>query len=295
MGHLYVCNTSSDYISKVNLENFNEQNRIYLKHNGLDHRIGPHGLCVYKDKLIIANNYSNNISIINISSEIEEDNYYIGINCNDVVAFNNKAYIICGDLNNVIVFDILEKKVIEEIPCGSLPHSICLNKEKKVLLISNIEDDSITLIDCTNSENVKNIRVGAYPTKAIFTVDGQYALVCESNIGSDFRGSIAVLALKNNRIINRITTGNSPIDMCCSEKFCFVSNFGEGTVSIIDIHNYKENKKIIVGGMPRGIIESGSNVYIGDNYNNLLLRVNFENESKESIPIGGEPTGMVLI
>lgn len=295
MNYLYVCNTSSDCVSKVNLNSFSEEKKILLKSNSMNGRVGPHGVCVNNDKLIIANNYSDSISILNISNEIEENNYYIGIHCNDVVVFENNAYIICGDLNNLVVFDLISNKITEEIPCGSLPHSICLNKEKKLLLVSNMEDDSITLIDCVNNENIKSIRVGAYPTKAQFTVDGQYSLVCESNIGSDYKGSIAIMSLKNYRVVNRITAGNSPIDMCCNESFCFVSNFGDGTVSIIDINHYREDKRIIVGGMPRGIIKYGENIYVGDNYNNLLIRVNIKDENKKYIPIGGEPTGMILI
>lgn len=293
--HLYVCNTSSDFISKVNINNFEEESRIILKSNNINDRIGPHGICLYKDKLIVANNYSNSISIINLLEEVEESSHYIGVHCNDVVIFRKNAYIICGDLNGLIVFDLIENKIVEEIPCGSLPHSICLNKEKKLLLVSNMYDDSITIIDCANSDNIKNIRVGAYPTKALFTVDGQYSLVCESNIGSDFRGSIAVLSLKNYKVINRITVGNSPIDMYCDEKTCLVSNFGEGSISVIDINHYKEDKKIIVGGMPRGIMKYGRSIYVGDNYNNRLIDVNIESGNKKYIPIGGEPTGMILV
>ncbi|MDW8801266.1 YncE family protein [Clostridium sp. A1-XYC3] len=295
MGHLYVCNTSSDYISKVNLDSFVEENRIHLKSNSMNNRVGPHGVCANNNKILVANNYSNSISVINILKETEENSYYIGLHCNDVVVFENNAYIICGDLNSLLVFDILENRVVEEIPCGNLPHSICLNKEKKLLLVTNMEDDSITLIDCKNNGSIKHIRVGAYPTKALFTVDGHHALVCESNIGSDFRGSIAVVSLKNYKVINRITAGNSPIDMCSNENYCFVSNFGDGSVSIIDINHYREDKNIIVGGMPRGIIKFGENIYVGDNYNNLLIRVNIKDENKKYIPIGGEPTGMILI
>lgn len=293
--HLYVCNTSSDYVSKINIDNFQEERRIILKSNNMNDRVGPHGICLYNDKLIVANNYSHSISIINLSEELEESSHYIGVHCNDVVVFRDTAYIICGDLNSLLVFDLIENKILEEIPCGSLPHSICLNKEKKLLLISNMYDDSITLIDCKDNESIKNIRIGAYPTKAVITVDGQHALVCESNIGSDFRGSIAILSLKNYKIINRITVGNAPIDMYCDEKSCLVSNFGDGTVSCIDINHYKEDKKIIVGGMPRGIIKSGENIYIGDNYNNRLIILNITNGRKKYIPIGGEPTGMILI
>ncbi len=295
MNYLYVCNTSSDCVSKVNLDKFTEENRICLKDSTTNNRIGPHGICHKDNKIIIANNYSNSISILNIEEGIQESNHYIGVNCNDVAVFQNNAYIICGDFNNLVVFDLEKNEIVAEIPCGNLPHSICLNKEKKLLVISNIEDDSITLIDCVSNESIKNIRVGAYPTKALFSVDGQYVIICESNIGSDFRGSIAIMSLKNHKIINRIPAGNSPVDMFCNERFCFVSNLGDGTVSIVDINYYREDKNIIVGGMPRGIIKYGDSIYVGDNYNDLLIKVNIVTEKKEYIPIGGEPTGMILI
>jgi DNA-binding beta-propeller fold protein YncE len=157
-----------------------------------------------------------------------------------------------------------------------------------------MQDDSITLIDCINRKYIKNIRVGSYPTKAVFTLDGQHVLICESNIGSEFRGSIAILSLKNYKIINRISVGNSPMDIYCSSRHCFVSNFGDGTISVLDINNYKEEKKLIVGGMPKNIIKYKENLYVGDNYNDLLIKVNVKNKDKKYIPIGGEPTGMIL-
>ncbi len=295
MNYLYVCNTSSDSISKVNLNEFKEESKIFLKSYNRNDRIGPHGISLNNNRIIVANNYSNTVSILNMEKGVEESNYYIGVHCNDVVVFQNNAYIICGDLNNLIVFNLDKNEISAEIPCGNLPHSICLNKEKKLLLISNMQEDSITLIDCVNNESIKNIRVGAYPTKALFTVDGNYAVICESNIGADFRGSIAIMSLKNYKIISRITVGNSPVDMFCNERFCFVSNFGDGTISVIDVNCYREDKNIIVGGMPRGIIKYGDSVYIGDNYNNLLIKLNIMNEEKKYIPIGGEPTGMLII
>lgn len=290
-----MCNTSSDCISSINIDKFKEDKRIILKKHNFNYRIGPHGICSYKDKLLVVNNYSNNISILDIKNGVEESSHYIGVHCNDVVVFKDTAYVICGDTNSLIAFDLLKKQIISQIPCGNLPHSICINREKKLLLISNVEDDSISLIDCTNNENIKNIRVGAYPTKALFTVDGRYILVCESNIGSDYKGSIAIISLKNYRLITKITAGSSPIDMWCNENSCFVSNFGDGSISLIDINCYREDENIIVGGMPRAIIKYGKNIYVGDSYNNLLIKVNVLSKQKKYIPIGGEPTGMILI
>lgn len=58
------------------------------------------------------------------------ESYYIGMHCNDVAVLNKEAYIICGECNNVVIFDLLKNRISEEIPCGNLPHSITLNKEK---------------------------------------------------------------------------------------------------------------------------------------------------------------------
>ncbi|MBA5851219.1 YncE family protein [Clostridium sp. cel8] len=294
MNSLYICSTSSDFVAKVDLIDFKLKNKIYLKARDFSYKIGPHGICNRNDKIITANNYANSISIIDIKTDTEEESYYIGAHCNDIVTLDNKAYIICSDSNSLIVFDLKYKKILEQIPCGNLPHSICLNLKRRILLVSNMQSNSVTLIDCDDTSNIKNIKVGSYPTKAIFTVDGEHIIVCESNLGSESRGSISVLSLKNYKIINRIVVGNSPLDIYCNSRYCFTSNFGDGTVSIVDINNYKECKNIIVGGMPAGILKYDRHLYIGDNYNNILIKFNIENNKKEFIPIGNEPTGMII-
>ena len=50
-----------------------------------------------------------------------------------------------------------------------------------------------------------------------------------------------------------------------------------------------------VGGMPKGIIKLGESIYVGDNYNNLLIKADLIKENKKVISIGGEPTGMTYI
>ncbi len=294
MSWLYVCNTSSDNLSVVNLESFQEKIKISLNSYNMD-KIGPHGICTYKQKLLVSNNYSNTLSIIDTELNKEVQSHFIGMHCNDAAVYGDKAYVICGESNYVVVFNLITNKIDEEIPCGNFPHSIQINKQKKLMLISNFENDSITIVDLEDKKNIKNIRVGAYPTKALFTVDGNCILICESNIGTDTRGSISILSLKTYRVLNKILVGKYPVDMYVDTSYCFVSNFGEGSISIADINLYKEIKKINVGGMPRGIIKIKDYIYIGDNYSNLLIRVHMQNENKKVISIGGEPTGMTFV
>ena len=46
--------------------------------------------------------------------------------------------------------------------------------------------------------------------------------------------------------------------------------------------------------MPAGLLKYNDNLYIGDNYNNLLIKLDIKDNSRQFIPIGAEPTGMVL-
>lgn len=294
MSYMYVCNLSSDCLSKIDLQYFKEECRIELGHNK-NERIGPHDSCIYNDKLIVANCYNNTISLIDISKDKYEESFFVGSHCNGVVTFKNYAYIICGDLNNVTIFDLETYKFMEQIPCGNLPHNIEINKKINCIAITNMDSDSVTLIDCKDNSVAKEIKVGPYPTKSLFSPDGNYLYVCESNLGSDSKGSISIISVKNCNLIQRISVGNSPIDMFCNCNYCFISNFGEGSISIVDVNNYKELKKIIVGGMPRGIISYNGFIYVGDNYNNLLMQIDIKNKIKKVICIGGEPTGMTLV
>ena len=293
MRNLYVCSTSSDCISKINLNLLVEEEKIYLNNKNLK-RIGPHGIYVYKDKLVTANSYDNSISMVNINNS-ETESYFIGMHCNDLSVYNDKAYVICGDSDDIIVFDLEIKNIIEAIPCGNSPHSIYICKKNNLIVVANMNSDSITIVDCAINGNIKNIRVGAYPTKVVITPDGNYILVCESNIGMDNKGNISIISLKNYNVLYKIPVGNSPVDMYCNERYCYISNFGEGTLSILDINSYEEIKKIEVGGMPRGILEDEKYLYVGDNYNNLLFRIDKITENKKAISIGGEPTGMTFL
>ena len=294
MSNLYICNTSTDTISKINLVDFKEEKQISLRLKS-QNKIGPHGICLYEDKLLIANSFGNSLSIVSIIEEEEVENYFIGMHCNDVEVYEHNAYIICGELNNIIVFNLMMKKIIEEIPCGSYPHSIDISKYTALAVVANMHSDSITIFDCLNCENVYQIAVSEYPTKAVFSEDGQYIFVCESKLGLKSCGSLRIIDINSLKTVAKIKLGNSPVDICTSQEYCYISNFGDGTISVLDINKLKVIKKIRVGGMPRGIMVHEKYVYAGDNYNNLLVQVDIEKGNKKVISIGGEPTGMTLI
>ncbi|MDT8716546.1 YncE family protein [Clostridium sp. 19966] len=292
MDYLFVCNSGSDDVSKINLKDFHEDSRIPM--NGIGGRIGPHGICGWKSNIITADNYSNSITIIDVLSE-ESQSYYIGGYCNDIAIYRNEAFIACGESNDIVVFDLLSEKVEEELPVENLPHSVELNAEGNLMVTTNMLSDSITIIDAVKRETLVNIKVGHCPTKAVFSSDSKYIFVCESNLGSEKGGFINIISTKTFSSIKKIPVGKGPIDIFCDNVICYISNFLEGYITLITVIDFNVVKKVYIGGMPRGIIKKDNFLYVGDNYNGRIFRYNLFNGEKKAIAVGKEPTGMTTI
>lgn len=293
MDYLFVCNSGSDNLSKINLKSFKEEGRIDLSSS--DNKIGPHGLCTWKGEIITANSHSSSISIVNVLGGGGVEEYYIGGNCNDVAVYKNDVYVTCGESNNIVVFDLDNKRIVEEIPGGNLPHSIDINYTLGLISVTNMEDDSVTVLSSNNRELVRHIPVGSYPTKAIFSKDNKYLFICESFLGSDSSGYINIVSTSTLTSIGKIETGKSPIDICCDGDVCYVANFSDGYLSLIYLEDMELVKRVFVGGMPRGIKKKGRYLYICDNYGNQLLRYDVFRDKKQAIAIGKDPIGMTLV
>lgn len=290
MKNIYICNTYSDSISQINLKEFKEEKKIKLSSKG---RVGPHGICRYKNYLITANNFSNDITLINLASG-EITSYYIGANCNDIKVYNEKAYIACGDTNDLKIFNLREKKLEESIPCGACPHSIDISEKLKLLVVCNMVNGTLNIVNLKDNLIMDTIKVGYYPTKCILGENDEHILVTNSELGRYNVGDIKIIDM-DLKYIKSVSVGKGPVDLFNKNNKVYVSNFEEGSISIIDMSNLKNSKKINLGGMPKGILNIDDKLYVGDYYNSLLYKVDLIKCNIRRIYIGKEPNSMILV
>ena len=106
-------------------------------------------------------------------------------------------------------------------------------------------------------------------------------------------GYLDIFSIDNLERVTRLEVGTSPIDLCEDEENIYVSNFTDGTISVIDRNELKVTNSIFVGGMPRGLISYNKKLYIGDYLKGRLIVVE-ENSIKKVIAIESEPNAMTL-
>jgi YVTN family beta-propeller protein len=292
VSYIVLCNTGSDSLNKIDTENLKTQNIVLSVGES---PFGPHGLSLYKNKILVANNYNNSISVIDFNNFVEENNLYVGAHPNDIVAHNDIAYVSCGESDSLIIYDLINERINFEVPTGRFPHNITLLEEKNIIFISNMGDDSITVIDYINNKEIKKIKVESTPIKINISKNKKYLYVCMSYLGHDKKGSIGIIDLKTLNLINKINVGYSPVDLFEENNYLYVSNLSDGSISVVNLNEFREETRISIGGMPRGIVKSNDNIFVGDYLNSTLNIINLKDKKIKIIPTGIEPNGMTLV
>lgn len=292
MRYLYICNATIDGIKKIEL-NFDENSKFEPVVNG--GIITPFTIRRY-DKEFITSNYQNNSISFFYNNGIVE-NFYLGCICTDMAILNNYIYIICEDSNTVVCFDIITKSIVEIIPCENSPYSLDVCSKNGKIIVSNIFSNSVNIIDIENKGLVESRPVGLYPTKVMWSIDGNYFLVCESYLGKS-KGYLKAYSLENHKNIGTVQVGNTPMDICFDGAYYYVSNYFDGTISIVDIKTFKEVNILKVGGWIKNILIEGQYIYALDVKNNLIKKIDKctgEEKNNKLIPMSGELTGMVIM
>lgn len=291
MKYLVVCNTGSDSLSRISLD-FASVTEFKIDFNG--EKLGPSGICKDNNNVYIANNYNDTVSIININSFREENRIYVGSHPNDLICYKNYLYIACSGANLISVYNIKEERIEFDIKTNSWPYNMEVYEEKNIILTSNFESNSISIIDTITNKVIEEINTLDYPTKIKLSMDKKHIYVCESYMGGNKDGFIEIINSKSYISEYRIRVGKTPMDIEEDANNIYVTNFEDGSLSIIDKASLKESKRILVGGMPKAIKKYKDYFIISDYFNSRLVIINFNNGTKKAITVGKEPNAMTI-
>lgn len=291
MNYLIVCNTGSDTISKISLEDYSVKDIALGYFQG---PYGPSGIFLENNLLYTANSYCNTVSVINLNSFKEESSLYVGAHPNDLIKYDNYLYIACSESNVVAVYDLNENRIILDIAINCWPHNMEMLKDKKIIFVSNFLSNNVSVIDIETNKVVGDINTFEYPTKIKISKDNKYLYVCESYMGNSLGGYIEIFDLKNYKAVTKIKVGQEPMDINEDLEELYVCNFGEGTVSVIDSNSFKEVKKIYIGGMPKAIIKEKESICVSDYLNGRIIILSLTEGNRKVITVGKEPNAMTL-
>jgi YVTN family beta-propeller protein len=148
---------------------------------------------------------------------------------------------------------------VTSLPIGRGPHAIAVTRNSAFVLVTNGEDDSISIIDTRALAKVKEIKIGRGPVAAAYSELADALYVCASGAGE-----IAVLDAKTFALTKTIRTKPGLADIAAAPggRHLLAVNRKTDTVEIIDASSGKIIQTGTVGKAPFQIAFSSELAYI---------------------------------
>jgi serine/threonine-protein kinase len=167
---------------------------------------------------------------------------------------------------------------------GKLPAGVAVGEG--VLWAANNGNDTVSRISSDGKQRT-DINVGREP----FGVTRAGGAVWVANSGSN---SVTRIDVATGRASGPIHVGHTPLFLTADESSVFVANSGDGTVTVLDARTGKPaGAPIKVGGVLRGIVSSGSAVWVADRRAGVVKRIVHDRVVKR-IPVGRTPVGIAF-
>jgi YVTN family beta-propeller protein len=153
---------------------------------------------------------------------------------------------------SVLFYDAETDELLKTVSVGNHPAHVVYSKDGKYVLVTNNEDDTVSVIDASNYEVKTTITTGKGPHGFRISDNSQYAYI--ANMGEDTVSVINIDTLIEER---KIDVGKTPVTtgITSDGKTLAVTLFAENAMAILDLET-NESVKVDVGVGP-------AQVYIG--------------------------------
>jgi YVTN family beta-propeller protein len=145
-----------------------------------------------------------------------------------------------------VFFNTATDKLIKEVAVGNHPAHIVFTEDGNYVLVTNNEDNNVSVINAKDYSIVETIPTGKGPHGFRVSKDSQFAYV--ANMGED---TVSVLNLKSLKEEKKIKVGETPVTtgITTDNKTLVVTLNKENSLAIVDLESGKI-EKVTVGTGP---------------------------------------------
>lgn len=249
-GKLYIVDKLSSDIKVFDLFEGKELTEIYIETE-------PHDIATLTGQnRVVVTNYGtnevvgNSITVINTKTNTIEKIIELqgSLRPHGIVAFqkSNKVGVVTHEGNDLLVVNvqsgIVEKKILTQ---QRMSHLVVLDPNKPFAYITNVNSNSVSVIDINLNKVIRNIPCGMGTLGIDITPDGSEIWVTNSQ-----ENSISVINTETYQVTHTLKTGKEPLKLKFSVdgKYGLVTNLSDGSISVYNQQSKKQIKTIDIPG-----------------------------------------------
>jgi len=202
---VFIINTGSQTLSKVNVDNFTTNNAFAQIGNMANQTI------YYNQKLYVVNSGDHSIQVINATSGASQGNILLENECNpwNIAIHNNFIYVTGYDSNTLYKIDLNNYGNRSDLNIGTSPTGLLAYNNKLFVSVTNETNYQygqgyVKVVELSTFQVVHSIPVPTNPNQMIADPLGNIHLVCSG----DFAGQYATVKIFNSLDYSNIYTIN---------------------------------------------------------------------------------------
>lgn len=244
----------------------------------------PYNSKINNDKLYVANFGSDNISVIDLTTNLITATISVGTNPSEIIVDKTTNYIWVSNRgsNSVNYINSTTNTVVGSIPVGTLPFGVI--KVEEYIYVANQGSNNISIIDTNSNLITATISIS---TPRNFAYDEVNNYLWVTGVGPDYVG---IVDLKSNLIIGSVSVGANPYSAAydMDNEYVYITNYSSNSVSVIDTQSQLVIATVSVGTNPDGIVHDGNNakIYVS-NYTTANISVIDHTTVVETFSIAG--------
>jgi YVTN family beta-propeller protein len=211
----------------------------------------PNGAFAY-----VANQNSNNVSVINTTTRTGMATVSVGVNPWGVAITPNGAfaYVTNQASNSVSVINTATNSVVGSVFVGANPTGVAITPDSAFAYVTNYLSNTVSVISTATNTVVNTIAVRTYPIAVAITPNGAFAYVVNNGQGSN---SVSVINTATGAVVADVGVGFDPRGVAIdpySGASAYVTNRISNSVSVIDTATNTVVATVPgIGTLPEGI------------------------------------------
>lgn len=205
---------------------------------------------------IVTNNVDNNANVIDVKTYRVVNTLPTGKGPHGfrTSADGKTAYVANMGEDTVSVLDLTAMKEVRKIKVGNTPVTAAVTSDGKQLVVTLYSENALAIVDLA-TDKVEKVAVGEGPAQVYIQSDDKVAIVANQGNEQKPSNTITKVDLASRKATATVETGKGAHGVIISKnnKWIFVTNMYDNTVSVVDNLQNKEVVELKVGQVPNGI------------------------------------------
>lgn len=203
---------------------------------------------------LVTNNEDNNVSVIDMASYSVIQTIPTGKGPHGFRISKDSRYAYIANMgeDSVSILNLETMKEEKKIKVGSTPVTTGITSDGKTLAVTLNAENALAIVDLASGK-VEKVPVGRGPAQVYMDPDDTFAYVANQGTKDAPSHSVSKINIKTKQVVATIETGKGAHGVVTNQKYVFVTNMFDNTVSVIDKEQSKVIKTIQVGEIPNGI------------------------------------------